>query len=36
VQLLNLQGRRYQEDNAFVDLDRVAGGRVLVRAADVA
>jgi hypothetical protein len=31
VQLLNLQGRRYQEDNAFVDLDRVAGGRVLVR-----
>ena len=31
VQLLNLQGRRYREDNAFVDLDRSAGGRVLVR-----
>jgi Ureidoglycolate lyase len=32
VRVLNLQGRRYEEDNASVDLDRVAGGRVLVRA----
>lgn len=31
VQLLNLQGRRYREDNAFVDLDRIAGAPVLVR-----
>ena len=32
VQLLNLQGRRYREDNAFVDLGRVFGAPVLVRA----
>jgi len=32
VRLLNLQGRRYAEDNAHVDLDQVAGVRVTVRA----
>jgi ureidoglycolate hydrolase len=32
VRLLNLQGRRYEEDNAHVDLDQVAGVRVTVRA----
>ena len=32
VRMLNLQGRRYKEDNAFVDLDGVAGKRVTVRA----
>jgi ureidoglycolate hydrolase len=32
LRLLNLQGRRYQEDNAFVDLDEVVGMRVTVRA----
>ncbi len=31
VRLLNLQGRRYEEDNAYVDLERVAGTRVTVR-----
>jgi ureidoglycolate hydrolase len=31
VQLLNLQGRRYEEDNAFVDLDDTTGARVTVR-----
>jgi hypothetical protein len=30
--MLNLQGRRYEQDNAFVDLDEVAGTRVTVRA----
>lgn len=30
VRLLNLQGRRYEEDNAYVDLDDVAGKRVTV------
>ena len=34
VRVLNLQGRRYKEDNAYIELDRVAGGRVLVRAGD--
>jgi hypothetical protein len=28
---LNLQGRRYEDDNAFVELDEVAGTRVTVR-----
>ncbi|HMF83338.1 MAG TPA: ureidoglycolate lyase [Acidimicrobiia bacterium] len=32
VRVLNLQGRRYKEDNAYIELDRVAGGRVFVRA----
>jgi len=32
LRMLNLQGRRYEEDNAFVDLDEVAGTRVTVRA----
>jgi ureidoglycolate hydrolase len=32
VRMLNLQGRRYEQDNAFVDLDEVAGTRVSVRA----
>ena len=32
LRLLNLQGRRYEDDNAFVDLDEVAGTRVAVRA----
>src|SRR5262249_1185135 len=32
VRGLNLQGRRCGEDNAYVDVDRVAGRRVLVRA----
>ena len=32
LQVLNLQGRRYEEDNAFVDLDEVAGTRVTIRA----
>ena len=32
VRVLNLQGRRYEEDNAYVDLERVAGMRVTVRA----
>jgi hypothetical protein len=32
LRMLNLQGRRYAEDNAFVDLDEVAGKRVTVRA----
>src|SRR4051794_30326757 len=32
VRMLNLQGRRYEQDNAFVDLDEVAGTRVAVRA----
>jgi ureidoglycolate hydrolase len=31
VQLLNLQGRRYEEDNAYVDLDQATGVRVTVR-----
>ena len=29
--MLNLQGRRYEEDNAYVDLDRATGVRVVVR-----
>jgi hypothetical protein len=33
LQLLNLQGRRYEEDNAYIDLDAVAGRHVTVRAA---
>jgi len=32
VRLLNLQGRRYREDNAFVDLDEGLGVRLTVRA----
>jgi ureidoglycolate lyase len=32
VRMLNLQGRRYEEDNAFVDLDDVTGVQVTVRA----
>jgi ureidoglycolate hydrolase len=32
LRILNLQGRRYEEDNAFVDLEEVAGTRVTVRA----
>jgi hypothetical protein len=32
LRLLNLQGRRYEEDNASVDLEEFAGGQVLVRA----
>jgi len=31
VRLLNLQGRRYEEDSAYVDLDEVTGMRVTVR-----
>ena len=31
VRLLNLQGRRYREDNAFVDLDERLGVRLTVR-----
>lgn len=31
VSLLNLQGRRYEEDSAYVDLDEVTGMRVTVR-----
>ncbi len=31
VQMLNLQGRRYEEDSAFVDLDDATGVRVTVR-----
>jgi ureidoglycolate hydrolase len=31
LRMLNLQGRRFEEDNAFVDLDDVAGTRVTVR-----
>ena len=32
LRVLNLQGRRYEEDNAFVDLDAAVGKRVTVRA----
>ena len=32
VRLLNLQGRRYEEDNAYVDLDEGLGVRLTVRA----
>ena len=32
VRMLNLQGRRYEEDNQYVDLDRATGVRVVVRA----
>ena len=32
LRLLNLQGRRYEEDNASVELRQVAGAQVLVRA----
>jgi ureidoglycolate hydrolase len=31
VRLLNLQGRRYAKDSAYVDLDEVTGMRVTVR-----
>jgi ureidoglycolate hydrolase len=31
VRLLNLQGRRYEEDSAYVDLDEATGMRVTVR-----
>jgi hypothetical protein len=31
VRLLNLQGRRYEEDSASVDLDDAVGVRVTVR-----
>ncbi|HEY3095219.1 MAG TPA: ureidoglycolate lyase [Acidimicrobiia bacterium] len=31
VQLLNIQGRRYEEDSAYVDLHDLAGTRVTVR-----
>ena len=34
VRMLNLQGRRYEEDNAYVDVDRATGMRVVVRAGD--
>jgi hypothetical protein len=29
--MLNLQGRRYEEDNQYVDLDRATAVRVVVR-----
>jgi ureidoglycolate hydrolase len=32
LRVLNLQGRRYEEDNAYVELLQVAGTQVLVRA----
>ena len=32
VRLLNLQGRRYEEDSAYVDLDEATGVRVTVHA----
>jgi ureidoglycolate hydrolase len=32
LQVLNLQGRRYQEDSNYVDLDEATGMRVTVRA----
>jgi ureidoglycolate hydrolase len=32
LRVLNLQGRRYAEDNAFVDLDAAVGKRVTVHA----
>jgi ureidoglycolate hydrolase len=32
VRLLNLQGRRYEEDSAYVDLEETTGVRVTVRA----
>ena len=31
VRMLNVQGRRYEEDNAYVDLDQATGVRVTVR-----
>jgi ureidoglycolate hydrolase len=31
VRILNLQGRRYEEDSAYVDLDEATGMRVTVR-----
>jgi len=31
VRMLNLQGRRYEEDNAYVDLEQATGVRVVVR-----
>lgn len=31
LRVLNLQGRRYEEDSAYVDLDEATGTRVIVR-----